>query len=62
MLIEITTKNSNGSVLFNGSLTQDELNFILNVGVNAMLNAGHLPFKKLDTHTLITIPSTSLLQ
>ena len=45
-----------------GLLTEDELSFILNVGVNTMLNAGHLPFKSLDTNTSIVLPDTKLIQ
>lgn len=62
MLIELKTKNKDGTIKFSGLLTEDELTFILNVGVNTMMNAGHLPFKKLETNTSIIIPETPLVQ
>lgn len=62
MLIELKTKNKDGTIKFSGLLTEDELSFILNVGVNTMMNAGHLPFKSLDTNTSIVLPDTQLIQ
>lgn len=62
MLIELTTKNPDGTLLFNGQLTSDELHYILNVGVNVMLQAGHLPFKKLDSSTTLILPEKLQLQ
>lgn len=62
MLIELKTLKSDGSVLYDGHISKEELNFILNVGVNAMLNMGHLPFKKLETATEIIVPETKLIQ
>lgn len=62
MLIELKTKNKDGSVLFQGMLSPDEVNFVFNVGINALMNAGHLPFKKLDTETSIILPEKITVQ
>lgn len=41
-------KTSEGVVQFNGELSQQEFDFVMEVGLNTLFEAGALPFKAID--------------
>jgi hypothetical protein len=43
MIIEVTTKDEDGNVAFNGKLNSTEVSFVLNVGINYLMANGALP-------------------
>lgn len=44
MQIEVQTKDQDGNIVFQGTLTQREVQFVLNIGVNFLLANGASPF------------------
>ena len=46
MEIEVKAEKDDGSVVFEGTLTHNEVNFVLNVGINYLLAKGSFPFTK----------------
>ena len=43
MIIEVTTKDEDGNIAFNGKLNTTEVSFVLNVGINYLLANGAMP-------------------
>ena len=44
MLVNTSIETENGNVKFEGELEQNELDFILKIGLNTLLKAGAIPF------------------
>jgi hypothetical protein len=64
MQIEVTSKDEDGNVVFNGKLNKKEVEFVLNVGVNFLMANGALPLftGKSDEELGMIAPSTSTAQ
>jgi hypothetical protein len=45
-------KTSEGSVVFEGELSQDEFDFVLGLGLSYLFEQGALPFKQIDEEEL----------
>lgn len=43
MIIEVTTKDAEGNIAFNGKLNAREASLVLNVGINYLMANGVLP-------------------
>ncbi len=43
MIIEVTTKDTDGNVSFQGKLNSQEVSLVLNVGINYLLANGVMP-------------------
>jgi hypothetical protein len=43
MFIEVTSKDKDGNILFNGKLSKAEASLVLGVGINYLLHEGVLP-------------------
>ena len=43
MIIEVTSKDVDGNVAFQGKLNTNEVTFVLNVGINYLMANGALP-------------------
>jgi hypothetical protein len=44
MLVNKSIETENGTVKFEGELEQNELDFVLKIGLNTLLTAGAIPF------------------
>jgi hypothetical protein len=51
MLINKSIETENGTVKFQGELEQEELDFILKIGLNTLLQMGAIPFTSKYTET-----------
>jgi hypothetical protein len=62
--IEVTTKDEDGNVAFNGKLNKTEVSFVLNVGINYLMANGALPLftGKDDDELAMVAPSTRTKQ
>ena len=60
MEIVVKTEDENGNVVFEGTLKKNEVDFVLNVGVNYLLAQGAMPFIKDDS--VDEPPSTDTVQ
>jgi hypothetical protein len=47
--VKKSLETPNGTVVFEGEITPDELDLILSVGLNYLLQQGAIPLKVLDT-------------
>lgn len=47
MEVSKTIKTSEGTVVFEGNLTQDEADLVIGIGLTSLLKAGAIPFKVL---------------
>jgi len=45
MNIEVTTKDTDGNVTFSGTLNKQEIDLVLNVGINFLLANGAMPLR-----------------
>ena len=43
MIIEVTTKDEQGNIAFNGKLNSQEVSLVLNVGINYLMANGVMP-------------------
>jgi hypothetical protein len=64
MIIEVTTKDENGNVSFQGKLNSTEVSFVLNVGLNYLMAKGAMPIfsGKEDEDLSVYAPSTATAQ
>ena len=46
MDVEVQTEDSDGNIIFKGTLKKHEVDFVLNVGINFLLAQGASPFIK----------------
>ena len=63
MIIEVTSEDKDGNVLFNGKLNKEEISFVLNIGVNYLLATGaEFAFtgaeEEIEAHTVHDEPPT----
>ena len=59
MIIEVTTKDEEGNVAFNGKLNSTEVSFVLNVGINYLMANGAMPlFTGKDDEELAIVAKT----
>lgn len=64
MKFEITTKDADGNVAFQGTANAQEASFLLNVGVNYLLANGAMPLLtgKTDEELAVVAPSAETMQ
>ena len=64
MIIEVTTKDTEGNVSFTGKLNAREVTLVLNVGINYLLANGVMPLftGKEDTELGIVSPMPAQVQ
>lgn len=43
MIIDVETKDEDGSIMFSGKLNKQEASFVLNIGINYLLAKGCMP-------------------
>ena len=43
MIIEVTTRDTDGNIAFNGKLNSKEVSLVLNVGINYLMANGVMP-------------------
>ena len=58
MEIHIKTEDENGQIIFEGTLSSEEHDFVLNVGLSYLLAKGATPFMKKDESSLAEGPDT----
>lgn len=59
MEISKSLKTPHGTVVFQGELNQEELDLVLQVGLNALLEQGVIPFQVMDEHDVAQmVPGT----
>ncbi len=58
VIIEVnsTFKTPEGTVSFQGELTQEEADFVIQTGLNYLLSQGALPFKTVSEDDLVNMP------
>lgn len=63
MELQIKTQDDKGNIILEGTLSDKELDFVVNVGINFLLANGASPFFKNKESTETTIaPSTETIQ
>lgn len=63
MEIEIRTEDEDGNVHFEGTLKQNEVNFVLNVGINYLMAKGAFPFMVQDPdEPVVAVEGTGTVQ
>jgi hypothetical protein len=62
MLVNKSIETENGTVKFEGELEQNELDFVLKIGLNYLLTHGALPFTTVgkDKEPVIAEPATEV--
>lgn len=56
MYVNKIIQSKNGAFKFKGEVTQDELDYIINVGLNTLLEQGSLPLHSMETEELVNFP------
>lgn len=62
MLFDITLQNDDGSVAFEGTANKAEATYLMNVGVNYLLQRGSMPILTGKEEETILAPSTETMQ
>jgi hypothetical protein len=60
MLVNKSIETPTGTIKFEGELEQNELDFVLKIGLNTLLTAGAIPFTTKKSDTSIADGSTNL--
>ena len=61
MEINVKTEDESGNVVFEGTLSKREVDFVLNVGINFLMANGATPFIR-DDDEAIEAPGTDTVQ
>lgn len=59
MEVKKVLKTKNGTVKFEGELSESEHDFVLSVGLNTLLEAGALPFHTMDIDDAASLDTNS---
>lgn len=62
MLINKSFETEKGTVKFEGELEQNELDFVLKIGLNTLLQLGAIPFTTKHEDSEIAMPETTNVQ
>lgn len=64
MIIEVTTKDEQGNIAFNGKLNSKEVSLVLNVGINYLMANGVMPLftGKEDSELGVVSPTPEQVQ
>lgn len=57
MLVNKSIETENGTVRFEGELEQQELDFVLKIGLNTLLKMGAIPFTAKHEESEIAVPA-----
>lgn len=55
MYVKNSVKTSEGTILFEGELSPEEFDLVLETGLNALFEAGALPFQTIDEEGMVNM-------